>query len=191
MALPRRSPGLFLVWESEAAAPTSFDSPGAREFMHIVTIRRNGVVDGFQLRTDGCGPGATRFFASRKYGGAEEARKTAQAMAAELRLPETGPRGGSPEGRVTRLSRTGAAGIRFVWKHRPGGSASLAVVATWTDKLGRPRSTCYSVERNGLNGALEKAIAARKSCGAPVPARPGLLAKLRAEYETARAGVSN
>lgn len=158
--------------------------------MHIVTIRRNGVIEGYQLRADGCGPGATRFFASKKHGGAEEARKAAQAMAAKLKLPETAPRGGSPEGRVTRLSRTGAAGIRFVWTQGSTDSASLAVVATWTDKDGRPHSTSYSVERNGLGGALDKALAARTSCGAPAPSRRALLVKLRAEFETAATGAS-
>jgi hypothetical protein len=155
--------------------------------MHIVTIRRNGVIDGYQLRADGCEPGATKFFASKKHGGAEAARKAAQTTAAEMKLPETGPRGGSPEGRVTRLSRTGTAGIRFVWGRGPGESASLAVVATWTDKTGTPHSTSYSVERNGLGGALDKALAARRSCGAPAPGRQGLLLKLREEFETAAA----
>ena len=158
--------------------------------MHIFTIRRNGVIDGYQLRADGCGPGTTRFFASKKHGGAEEARKAAQAMATKLKLPETGPRGGSPEGRVTRLSRTGAAGFRFVWGQGTGDSVSLAVVATWTDKAGTSHSTSYSVERNGLGGALDKALAARTSCGAPAPGRRGLLSKLREEFETVAAVAS-
>lgn len=151
--------------------------------MHIVTIRRNGLIDGYQLRTGDCGPGATKFFASKKHGSAEEVRKAAQAMAAKLKLPETSPRGGSPEGRVTRLSRTGAAGIRTVWGQGSGDSVGLAMVATWTDKAGTPHSTSYSVERNGLGGVLDKALATRTSCGAPAPGRRGLLSKLREEFE--------
>jgi len=109
--------------------------------MHIATIRRNGLIDGYQLPANGSEPGTTRFFASKKHGGAEEAQGCA-GYGYKTKLPETGPRGGgSPEGRVTRLSRTGAVGIRFVWGQGAGDSVGLAVVATWTDKTGTPNST--------------------------------------------------
>jgi hypothetical protein len=47
----------------------------------------------------------------------------------------------------------------------------LYVVASWRDRHGVSRCTRYSVERHGLQGALDKAIAARISAGAPLPDR--------------------
>ena len=41
------------------------------------------------------------------------------------------------------------------------------------------RHTSFSVERNGLEGALDLAIAKRVSCGAPQPDRDALLKALR------------
>ena len=41
----------------------------------------------------------------------------------------------------------------------------LRVVATWTDRQGQPHHTSFSVQCNGLEGALDRAIAARISCG--------------------------
>lgn len=90
-------------------------------------------------------------------------------------------RGGSLKGRATRATRTPTAGIRFDWMNRTIGPV-LRVVATWTDKRGRPRHTSYSVERNGLEGALQKAVAARTSAGAPAVDYPAMLAALQAAY---------
>jgi len=61
--------------------------------MHIATIRRNGLIDGYQLPANGSEPGTTRFFASKKHGGAEEARKAAQAMATKRNYPKLAPGG--------------------------------------------------------------------------------------------------
>lgn len=91
--------------------------------------------------------------------------------------------GGSTIGRLQHRSQTKVAGIRFEWAQRRCGPI-LRVVATWTDKSGTPRHTSFSVENHGLAGALDRAIAARTSAGAPLPDRAGLLARLRAEYET-------
>lgn len=89
--------------------------------------------------------------------------------------------GGSTVGRLMQRSRTRAAGIRFEWVERTVGPV-LRVVATWTDKTGRPRHTSFSVEVHGLDGALDLAIAARVSDGAPMPDRADLLQRLREEY---------
>ena len=70
------------------------------------------------------------------------------------------------------------AGIRFTWVAAASGPI-LRVVATWQDRRGQSRRTSYSVEHNGLDGALDKAIAARISCGAPLPDRALLMHKLR------------
>lgn len=91
--------------------------------------------------------------------------------------------GGSTVGRLTRRSRTRATGIRFEWAARACGSV-LRVVATWTDRSGHPHHTTFSVERHGLEGALDLAIAARTSCGAPQPDRAELLDRLRVEFAT-------
>lgn len=96
--------------------------------------------------------------------------------------------GGSTMGRLMRRSRTRTAGIRFEWAMRSCGPV-LRVVATWTDRHGQPHHTSYSVQCNGLEGALDRAIASRISCGAPVPDREDLLQRLRQEFATAQPQV--
>ncbi|MDR7331266.1 hypothetical protein [Roseateles asaccharophilus] len=91
--------------------------------------------------------------------------------------------GGSRAGRLMWRSRTRTAGIRFEWAQRSSGPV-LRVVATWTDRDGQPHHTSYSVQNNGLEGALDRAIASRTSCGAPQPDRQDLLQRLRQEFET-------
>lgn len=92
---------------------------------------------------------------------------------------------GSKVGRLMCRSRTGVSGIRFEWASRRCGPV-LRVVATWTDRTGRARRTAYSVQANGFEGALDRAIASRTSNGAPLPDRAELLSRLRNEFETAR-----
>lgn len=92
--------------------------------------------------------------------------------------------GGSTAGRLMRRSRTRTAGIRFEWAMRSCGPV-LRVVATWTDHQGHPHHTSYSVQCNGLEGALDRAIASRTSCGAPMPDREDLLQRLQKEFATA------
>lgn len=97
--------------------------------------------------------------------------------------PTKRPPGGSNVGRTNRRTRTKVAGIRFEWVLRACGPM-LRVVATWTDKQGIARHTSFSVQAQGLEGALDRAIAARISAGAPQPDREDLLQRLRAEFET-------
>ncbi|MBV8035416.1 hypothetical protein [Roseateles sp.] len=92
--------------------------------------------------------------------------------------------GGSRMGRLMKRSRTRTAGIRFEWVLRTIGPV-LRVVATWTDRLGQPHHTSFSVQCNGLEGALDRAIASRMSCGAPRPNREDLLRRLQKEFATA------
>lgn len=148
---------------------------------HIVVIRSGGVVLGHQLRIDGGGSGRSKFFGTGRYGSPEKARRAAEREARALGLPKARERGGSEQGRVLRTSTTGAAGIRFVWT--PGVQQSvLRVAASWTDRRGQARHTSYSCERNGLEGALDKALKARTSAGAPMPDRQALLRRLRRTY---------
>ena len=152
---------------------------------HIVVIRSSGVVQGHQLRIDGGGAGRSKFFGSGRYGSPEKARRAAEREARSLGLPKARERGGSPEGRVLRTSTTGAAGIRFVWSEGVLHPV-LRVLVSWTDRKGTARNTSYSVERNGLEGALDKALKARTSCGAVMPDRKALLRRLKRVY---RAGA--
>jgi len=92
--------------------------------------------------------------------------------------------GGSKVGRLMRRSRTQAAGIRFEWVNRISCGPVLRVVATWTDKAGVPHHTTFSVQAHGLEGALDRAIAARTSAGAPMPDRADLLERLQVEFAT-------
>jgi hypothetical protein len=145
---------------------------------HIVTIRRQGVIEGYQLRINGGGPGLSKFFAARKLGSPEKALRAARRTAREMGLPKTRKRGGSLPGRLLSTSRTPAAGVRFEWTHFAV-STVLYVVATWRGRHGRPCSTRYSVERHGVEAALDMAIERRVSCGAPMPDRAALLKALK------------
>ena len=151
---------------------------------HIVAIRRGDVIEGHQLRIGGGGPGMSKFFSSNKFGGPDKARRAALKMIKDLGLPKPGKRGGSAPGRLLKTSTTPAAGIRFLWSQGRDGPL-LRVAATWMDKRGRPRHTSFSVERNGVEQALDLAIERRTSAGAPMPDRAALLKALRA---TKRAG---
>lgn len=106
----------------------------------------------------------------------------AEAREAASRRP-----GGSTAGRLMWRSRTRTAGIRFEWAMRSCGPV-LRVVATWTDRQSQPHHTSFSVQCNGLEGALDRAIAARVSCGAPMPNREDLLQRLQQEFVTAPYG---
>lgn len=101
-----------------------------------------------------------------------------------LRMDRPRRPGGSSMGRLMWRSRTRTAGIRFEWVSRTTGPV-LRVVATWTDGQGHARHTSFSVQCNGLEGALDRAIACRISCGAPMPDRADLLQRLQKEFETA------
>ena len=151
---------------------------------HIVTIRRGDVIEGHQLRIDGGGAGKSRYFSSGKHGGPEQALQAARQYAREQGLPPTLPPGGNNVvGRLSKLNTSGVAGIRFTWVAAVSGPI-LRVVATWQDQRGRSRHTSYSVEHSGLDGALDKAIAARISAGAPLPDRALLMRKLRTLYRS-------
>jgi len=152
---------------------------------HIVTIRREGVVEGYQLRVNGGGPGLSKFFAAKKLGGEAKALRAARKFARDNNLPKTKPRGGSPEGRPMRTTQV-EPGIRFVWS-KTAATQVLQVHATWRLRDGTPRHTHFSVQRNGVEGALDLAIAARTSCGAPQPDRKKLLAALRKMVRAAQA----
>lgn len=145
---------------------------------HIVAIRRGEVIEGHQLRVGNGGAGMTKFFSSSKYGGPDKARKAALKMIRDLDLPKPRKRGGSVAGRLLKTSKTPAAGIRFLWS-RNEASPRLRVAATWMDRKGRPRHTSFSVDRNGLEAALDMAIERRTSCGAPMPDREALLKALK------------
>lgn len=155
-------------------------NPTSPQRGHIVAIRRNDQIEAYQLRIGTGGAGQTRLFSCGKHGGMRKALAAARAAAKEIGLMLGGPRGGSVSGRRTRLSPTPSAGVRFEW-HTFAQSTVLYVVASWRDRKGVSRCTRYSVERHGLQGALDKAIAARISGGAPLPDRRALLRALRAE----------
>jgi hypothetical protein len=150
---------------------------------HIVTIRQNGEITGHQLRINGGGAGMSKFFASGKYGGPDKSERAAKRTAKEMGLPKPAARGGSRVGRVLSSSTTNSAGIRFSWVNYESGPV-LRVIATWTDRKGLSHHTSYSVQSNGLEGALDKAIKARVSGGAPAPDKEALMKLLKREFRT-------
>ena len=149
----------------------------------IVAIVSDGLVSGYQLRVNGGGAGNTKFFATKKHGGQAKARRGAEQLVRSLGLPRSQKAGGSKQGRLLSTNATGAAGIRFVWS-TGALTPTLRVIATWIDKGGKPRHTSYSVERNGLDGALDKAIKARTLAGASAGDRDALLKALRLAHRS-------
>ena len=147
---------------------------------HIVKIRRGGEVQGCQLRI-GQGAGQSFYFGSLKNGGEEGAMKAALEKATELGAVVKPGRGGGVIGRRVAGTKI-EPGIVFKWRDY-GGDPKLTVEATWSE-AGRLRKTCYSVEKNGLEGALDLAVKKRMKAGAPKLNRDALLARLRSEYMT-------
>lgn len=147
---------------------------------HLVVIRKDGVPAGVQLRT-GRGAGQSTYFAAKKHGSFEAAvraaRRDAEAKGIGIGLHS---RGGLI-GRRVALTKV-EPGITFRWREY-GGVPRLVVAVTWPEK-GKGRHTCYSVEANGLEGALDLAIERRVKAGAPRPDRNRLLLALRKEYVT-------
>ena len=153
---------------------------------HLVILRYGGEVKGVQLRVGDGGPGNTKHFSVKRYCGEAEATKAATKTAKSLGLQIGKPRRGAKLGRIQNNNKTGEAGIQFVWRRYE--TPVLAVAASWMDpKTGKPKHTSFSVEANGLEGALDKAIAAREKSGVPVTTKTALLRKLRSVY---RAGPS-
>lgn len=154
---------------------------------HLVTLRYGDEIKGIQLRIGDGGPGNTKHFSAKRYGGEEGATKAATKTAKSLGLQIGKPRLGPKRGRIQTNNKTGEPGIQFLWRRYE--TPVLAVAASWTDpKTKKPRHTSFSVESNGLEGALDKAIAARNKSGAPVTTKTALLRKLRSVY---RAGPSD
>lgn len=181
MSKKSSAPTVQTVAQSLARSARKALLPGAGgqpKAAHLVAIRRGDVIEGHQLRLGSGGPGMTKFFSTGKYGSAEAARRAALKVMRELGVPRAGKRGGSVAGRLLKTSTTPAAGIRFLWSDNEA-APKLRVAATWTDRRGKPRHTSFSVERNGLEGALDLAIERRVSCGAPQPDRAALLKALR------------
>jgi len=153
---------------------------------HLVPLRYGQEIKGIQLRIGDGGPGYTKHFSTKRYGGEEGAVRAATNTAKSLGLVISKTRPGPTPGRRQANNKTGEPGIQFLWRNYE--TPVLAVVATWVDtKTSRPKSTSYSVEINGLEGALDKAIAARNRSGVPVTTKKVLLRNLRSTYKAGSA----
>lgn len=151
---------------------------------HIVTIRAKGGarVVGYQVRVDGGGPGNSAYFPAVAYSSAPAALAAALAATRALGLPDLATQPGARHRLRSQANNTGYAGIRFVWRPTKGGPETLCVFASWIEPTGSKKTTSYSVERWGLDGALDRAIARRTASGAAAPDRAALLRALRTEY---------
>lgn len=150
---------------------------------HIVTIRSpDGDIVAYQLRFDGGGPGNSAYYPAQSLGGVASALEAARTAVRALGLPEEAALPGMRHRHRSRVNNTGYAGIRFVWSVNKGGSVTLSVLASWIERDGRKNTTRYSVERWGLDGALDRAIARRTASGAVAPDRVALLGALMTEY---------
>lgn len=146
----------------------------------IAAISRGDQVEGFQLRLGTkVSRGLTAHFGVTKYGGTASARGAAAAVAGALRLKIARGRGGSAAGRLNVRSSSPAAGIRLFWVERSSKQPGLFVGASWPDRGGRQRMTCYSTDSNGLERAIDRAIEKRIAAGCPTPDRTALLRAAR------------
>lgn len=155
------------------------------ERAHVVTIRVNGHVTGYQLRV-GSGKGESSFFGVSSYGGEEAAHAAALQLASYAGLSVIPGRGGGILGRRSRMTRL-EAGISMNWRTFGGGLPKLYLLVSWKEGE-RKRGTALSVDKNGLEKPLRRAIAIRVKAGAPRPDFQELLATLMTEYQTRYAG---
>ena len=151
---------------------------------HVVAIRRPGgaQVVAYQVRVDGGGPGNSAYFPAGRHGSAPAALSAALAVTRALGLPDLATQPGARHRLRSQTNNTGYAGIRFVWRPTKGGPETLCVFASWIEPTGRKKTSSYSVERWGLDGALDRAIARRTAHGAAAPDRTLLLRALQTEY---------
>lgn len=109
--------------------------------MPVQAIKRAGAVVGYQARVGKAGPGQTRYCSTE-----------AQALAALATLPK-------PAGRTGRTTVTNSTGVPGITARYEGDA--LRIGATWMQE-GKNCAAGYSVERNGLEGAVKMAMAARE-----------------------------
>lgn len=128
--------------------------------MPIQTIN-NGSTQGYQVRVGTRDKAMTKFFAWRKYGGAEKALDMARDAEMTLRKQagpvalRTGPRLLAPSNNTS-----GLVGIRphyAVFSDQP----YLYFAVSWSEE-GRPRSTSFSAQKHGLIGAVQLAMEKRE-----------------------------
>lgn len=150
----------------------------------IAVVRMQGEIRFYQLM----GPDQSRTFSCRRFGSPQQALAQAQATAKALGWTVGSGITGQVEGALRANSPTSAAGITFRWLDRASGPALHVVVAVQTPD-GRTKGNMYSVNRHGLDGAIDMAIALRTQYGAPMPNRHALLRELQAEYRTRAAGL--
>jgi hypothetical protein len=146
--------------------------------MHIQYIPGPGE-GGYQVRARSAGPGQTRFFAVRKYGGHRAALREAEECALELAKQHP------PVSRVGKLvanNRSTVSGVRIEWRVYGSGHPYPYVVGHWIDTNGRHRAFAYSIDRNGLTRAVQRALERRKGGGAPVPSVQTAVRRLRKAY---------
>ena len=132
----------------------------------VRTIRKDGVVVGYQALAGTGRKGESKYFSVKKYGDQE---------AHQLALTEA--REGLGVGRpsrayqATRRNSKGIPGLRFVWiaSRDHGRPPILYAVATFF-KNGRDCKRCYSTEKHGLLPAVEMAKHAREvGAGVKIP----------------------
>ncbi len=145
----------------------------------IHAVRLDGELRFYQLT----GGGRSKTFSCRRCGSPQRALVLARAQAEAWGVSIGSGITGQPEGRVRVNSPTSSAGFSLVWKDRPSGPI-LHVRCSRQEPGGRTQENMFSVERHGLAGALDQAIAFRVRYGAPQPDRSQLLRELQAAYRS-------
>lgn len=112
---------------------------------------------GWQLRLGAGGAGRTKFFADGRHGGSDAAKLAAEEQRrAALAHPNFQP----PQQVPSKHNTSGVRGVRFIWRSSRTGWAYLYVDVMWRTKNGM-RRTCYSLNKNGAEGAIRMALAKR------------------------------
>jgi hypothetical protein len=128
--------------------------------MSIRSIRKNGEIVAYQAVVGVGGKGQTRSYAVSAYANLEVARRAAERGAAKLGRETGAKKRGGIRPVPSAWNTSGIVGIRARYEGSPE-NPTLRIAASWR-RAGKNVAVGYSVEKNGLKGALAKAMAARE-----------------------------
>ena len=115
---------------------------------------------GYQVRVKG----QSRYFSIKKHGGKRATLKLAKAAEKEI-LDALGIKSSSERtyDKPNIRNTSGVVGIHIQWRTYHGGDNVYPYISgSWKDKEGKQRMFGFSIERNGLKGAIALAFAKRK-----------------------------
>lgn len=149
---------------------------------------------GYQVRVREGVNRTSRYFSVRKYGdkaldravhhGRQLEQRARRIYKPAVRTPRYADR--QTRGKMTRANRSGVVGLRLRWWYSADGTPAPYIQANWTDDDGIVRCCTYSVEYNGIEGAVARALQKRARMRIPVPAVSQAVKTLAKSYPEAR-----